>query len=317
MRRLSSAVSVLCIVILGGCGGGGGGGGSSSVSYKGVTTEALVTSTNAQDFASLAAGGADLQSVGGIAFRQSADAQAPTRQGPVLAASGLGDTVVQLLGARQASRAQKMVSGSQTDPGPCGGSATLNISADDQTGAFTGSVGFHDYCDQGVINGGAHFTGQMNLASMQPDYLTLSFGSLTFEDAGDHMAMGGTMRFDFGYPTTNFQMTVNVRDEVMGKTVRFQDYALSATDTGDGSDVVMTGRCYHPDYGYVELSTPETLHIGPSDMYPSSGSVQGDGASGTRMLVTAVNASQCRVQADTNGDGAVEWDSGIMLWTDL
>jgi hypothetical protein len=149
------------------------------------------------------------------------------------------------------------------------------------------------------------------MASGDPEYMTMSFGSLSFADATTRMTMGGNLSFDFrGYPTTIFGMSANVRDEVGGKTYRFLNYFVSTTDTGDGATLDVSGRCYHPDYGYVDLQTVEPIHIGFSDAYPSTGAIRGDGVDGTWVVLTALSATECQVQT-------VDWDSGPILWDDL
>jgi len=320
MDRLRAVGVVLCVGMLAACGGGGGGGGSEpSVPYTGLTTQAKVTTANAQDFASLAMGGADLESVGGFAGRQVYGEGEPGLQGPLPTAWLLQDFVLQRLDINRASRIAAAVQELRDEePGPCGGSMAINIKVDDQTGSFSGSISFRNYCDEGVLNGGTNFSGTINMAMGTPEYMTMSFGSLSFADASTRMTMGGNLSFDFrGYPTTIFGMSANVRDDVGGKTYRFLNYFVSTTETADGATLDTSGLCYHPDYGYVDFRTEELLHIGFADTYPSSGSIRGEGSDGTWVLLSALSSTECQLQADTNGDGTLDWDSGPILWDDL
>lgn len=319
MGRLFAAGLALWVGLAAGCGGGGGGDSEPTVPYTGLATEARVTTGNAEDLGSLAVGGTGLEEIGAISFRQAAAGEGSLGVGgPLGAARRVGQIALGIWQERADRRAQRPVRETWSDPGPCGGSVAFDITADDQTGEFHGSISFRDYCDEGVLRGGARFSGQVDLALGEPLFLTLSFGSLSYEDAVDRMAMGGTMSFDFrSHPTDVFRMTLNVRDEVEGKSYRFQDYQVVSTMAGDGADVVISGRCYHPDHGYVELHTVQPLHVLLNLDFPSSGALRADGTGGTWVLVTALSSFQCRVDADTDGDGSADWSSGPIPWTEL
>ncbi|WP_419655630.1 uncharacterized protein Dvar_47240 [Desulfosarcina variabilis str. Montpellier] len=83
--------------------------------------------------------------------------------------------------------------------------------------------------------------------------------------------------------------------------------------------MTISGDFYYPDYGYVSLSTEQTLIIDASTGTPSSGVliVTGEnGSSGgpTEARLTCYSEGQFQVEADTDGDGVYDWTSDMLSW---
>ena len=68
--------------------------------------------------------------------------------------------------------------------------------------------------------------------------------------------------------------------------------------------------------GRVTISTPHALMQQNGDAFPSQGAVLITGASGSTLLVTALNATQVQLQVDANGDGTVDGTT-TTTWTAL
>lgn len=66
----------------------------------------------------------------------------------------------------------------------------------------------------------------------------------------------------------------------------------------------------------VTLSTLQPLVTLGDDAYPSSGQILATGASGSKMRLTAQNATTVRIELDANGDGAYE-SMVTRLWSEL
>jgi hypothetical protein len=112
-----------------------------------------------------------------------------------------------------------------------------------------------------------------------------------------------------------------IRDEASGKVYWAEDYVMNVWDYPmlTYTDISMTGKSYHPDYGSVNVSTPTNFRINDLDAYPYQGVMLCEGQPGpaggnTTAQLTALSAATYRVVADTNGDAAVEWDSGVLYW---
>ena len=82
-------------------------------------------------------------------------------------------------------------------------------------------------------------------------------------------------------------------------------------------EIEIAGTFYHPDFGYVTLSTPEPMVLHDGDEWPESGTLIVTGASGSKAKLTANDHLTCTVDVDGDGDGTYEWDSDIMSWEDL
>ena len=81
----------------------------------------------------------------------------------------------------------------------------------------------------------------------------------------------------------------------------------------------MTINCgleYEPDHGYVDVTTEEVFVIHDGDDWPSSGIHLIIGADGNEAKLTAIDNLSFRLEADTDGDGIYDWDSGPLLWSD-
>jgi hypothetical protein len=221
------------------------------------------------------------------------------------------------------------------EPGTCGGNFTYNITVDDQTGAFNGTLTFNDFCEDGVaISGSVSFSGTINLISLDLINYLFSFNSLSVSEGSDSITLDGTISFviDAGPPPGGtITMNVLMRDKNTGKVYRFDNLIIDATDgmdvEGDFTQVSLTGRYFDPDYGYVDITTPTLIKIYWIYEWPTSGVVEIFGANGifggsTKARLTAIDNTLCRVEADVDGDGAYtgapnDYDSGFLSWINL
>jgi hypothetical protein len=60
----------------------------------------------------------------------------------------------------------------------------------------------------------------------------------------------------------------------------------------------------------------EPFIIYDGDDWPSSGALNIEGINSTIAILTTIDILRCRVEADTDGDGNYDCDSGILNWTD-
>jgi hypothetical protein len=84
-------------------------------------------------------------------------------------------------------------------------------------------------------------------------------------------------------------------------------------------DFQVSGKYYHPDYGYVNISTPTAFRIYSGSVWPSQGVLMLDGKTGiaggsTRARLTVISSNAYEVEADTDGDGTYDWNSGSLNW---
>lgn len=321
--------AVFFVVVLAACGGGGGGsgsnGGPSPVSYTGVTTQAVVTSANADDLS----GGAVLGGATGTATSltgvETDETISPVKMRSVVVSTALKKSLARMnfTAGGNSVVTGVMVSDSGTIPGTCGGSAPYSITLDDVTGDFSMTVSFNGYCDDGdTLTGSVNLSGKMNLVTLDFTALNLSTSSLAVVSGVDSFTIAGSIASTgITSNSENLLMTLDIRDGT-GTTYRVQglNWAMTYDSPSVGADRmrIVSGRFYHPAYGYVDVaSTSDFLSLSTSD-YPYAGTLVVTGSGGTRAQLTANNDAQTfTVVVDTNGNTIYDEPGTIYRWDSL
>lgn len=209
---------------------------------------------------------------------------------------------------------------SETIPAPCGGDATFDAKVDDK-GEITASLNFENYCvDEDIlISGSADFTGTVDLDTNEVVQFTLSLNSSTFEINGISLVIDGTFRADWESMRVTMSYVLKFKNP---DTNKFETYWLDVDpiqlsgEDGPFTDFTdINGRYYDYENGYVEISVGEKIRILDVDVGPSSGSLILTGVQGTKALLTFLNSTEFRVEADTDGDGLYnDYNSGSLWW---
>ncbi len=309
-----------------GCGGGGGSSdnrdGKEPDPYTGLTTPAQVDENNAVDIAagSFAAGAfgtvvtgleasPDDQRTAALPIDNFRTLMVPRILGDAARSVDLRPHLHPL-----SLRAEDTQTIKGTEFGPCGGSFSYKLEVDDDNGKFKGTFEFSDYCDHGVtISGVTDVKGKADLDSGEIITITFSFDNLS----DGTVTMDGKISLDFSVAPIICTLNVYLTDEAAEKVYWASNYSLNIDEYPGRIEIEMFGRFYHPDYGYVDVSTDGVFIIYDGDDWPSSGILLMVGANDTRAKLTAIDETTCRVEADTDGDGVYDWDSGPLLWSDL
>ena len=304
----------------GGGGGGDSGGATSGLSYSGVTTEAQVEESNATEISlgALEAGPTDVIGDGlvGLSVDQQIEPYPMRNFRSVKLPLILSDSLdmVDFSSASSFDINAATQSASDIINGSCGGTMSYSVSFDDVHGIFSGSFTFSNYCNDGTtINGAARFDGQMDVDTQAFIEATFSFDNLT----GGDLAIDGTIHIDFTTSPRIFTFNAYCQNPITGVVVWIQNYSITIDEFADHAVVEMGGRFYHPDFGYVTLTTPVALVLYSGEEWPDSGTLEVAGANGSKAKLTAIDNLTCTVEVDGNGDGTYEWDSGVMNWEDL
>lgn len=333
--NLMAWAAVFCLMVVG-CGGGGGGGGTApGVTYSGLETPADITGDNAQV---IAAGALEAGS-SGAGFTGIAALDGPGQAADEPEPLFLMDVTKALQGAVEgidlveAANQQNTPSAVQTvneqlEPGNCGGTASITISLDDQSGQFNGSFTFNSYCQDGTtMNGNTSLSGSADMSNPDNPMIvsfTINFSYFTVTSASSSVAMAGQITMALTYPTVSVTMDMRVQEG--DRVSKVENYQMDITDMGGYEEIDVSGRFFDQDYGYVDLLTPDPLQVFSGNEYPSAGYVVLTGKPGTAggftsIRLTALSDIYCQVLADTDGDGAYDgpgdYDSGEMLWTEL
>ena len=301
----------------GGCSGGGGGDESDGITYSGLTSSAQISETNAEDIAAGAfSTGLIGDSMAGLSLEQASTDYFIREFRTVKVPLILTDSLYQIdfakawIGGLQAAVHTER----DTINGNCGGSMSYSVTVDDAKGTFNGSFNFSGYCSDGTtINGRARFNGRINTATNEFIRARFSFDNLS----GGGFTLDGDLEIDFTVSPNLITFNAYGQDTISGKTYWIRDYSILIDEYTGFVEIEMAGRFYHPDYGYVTLSTtvPFVLHDG--DDWPTSGALIVTGENNSKAKLSAIDNLHCTIEADVDGDDAYEWDSGLKAWDDI
>ncbi len=306
-----------------GCSGGGGGGsddsggGDSGLTFSGVTTPAQVDESNAQEISGGAfAAGLIGDGMMGLSIDQQIESyhvrNFRSANLPIILSDSLN------LVDFTSSSSDGLQAATQTESdiiqGSCGGTMSYSVTIDEGQGTFKGSFTFSEYCNDGtIINGAARFTGQMDVDSGDFIEATFSFDNLS----GGDLALDGEIQVNFAVTPNAITFNAYGQDPISGAIFWIKDYSITIDEYAGYVEIEIVGAFYHPDFGYVTLSTPEAFVLHDGDEWPESGILTVTGANGSKAKLTAIDHLTCTVEVDREGDDTYEWDSDIINWEDM
>ena len=324
-NRLNKIFTLLVVVTFGvistlGTNGDDDGNGVNPVTYIGLESQAQVTSDNAQEFGEIAFLGVT------VTGTMSPDAVQLPRQDVTHSASML--EIIRMLHSvlsnvdDSSDLSASSVGWMEVEPpmpGLCGGSVSSSIDVNESTMEFSGNITFSNWCNNGfTMNGVVTFTGTCDATTFDPstqtcdiiDYV-MTFNTFTASEMDFSIAMTGTM--DTTTTSTGYETILNllVRDDNANRTFKYENYVTTVTLNSPSlgyDSVEVTGNVYHPDYGYVVVSTPTPVQFTHDSMEstPHAGVVLLTGADGsvgpTMARFTFIDMSSYRIEVDTNGD---------------
>ena len=336
-RTVSAVVCMLAVILLAGCGGGGGGGSASL--YTGITSPSTITDNNAEQIALQAYQAGDLSASTVSILGYSGSGNPATDRPKVL-------TLVRLLKdaaeetpvpagssvrTNSSTRALPMtvVTIDNTISDGSGGSMSFTLSADDQTGEFTGTFRFENWHGDGSgeISGLANVSGTFDMTGGSFAHISFSFNPITMVNGTDSVTIYGTLDLSVNGPSASALMSVYSRDNTSGETVWVDRYTLNVTDGPDGDfdgdpdyvDATVSGRIYLPYYGYVDVSTTASFRYSSGYRLPASGVLVVTGSGGRSARLTVIDAvpvsSGYYVEADVDGIPGYEWRFTDHPWT--
>jgi hypothetical protein len=304
-KMLSPGSAALLMVLLAafftaGCGGGGASGANNPPEPDGgKSTQAAITRSNAKTLIDAGSYSAPLTAVAG-----GSQQEAPSlRSGPAQ-------------GAHTAAYAPDTLSGN------CGGTAVSDSSYDSATAKIAGTTTYTDYCRDGTtMNGQTTFSGAFTQSSSYLD-VTFTFTDYSEKNAASHIVTNGTAALkgsieDGNITNGDMTMSASVEDAIAGATVKMEDVISSITATTTHTDMtILSGRLYHPDFGYADLATTSPIRTQTGEQHPSSGVLVMTGANNTKAKVTYISNTQYKVEVDESGGGTYAL-LGTYDWTTL
>jgi hypothetical protein len=318
MKRFCWFFAVLLAFSLSACGGGGGTTGSSP--YTGITTAAVITEANADAIAMSVYEAGDVSSSLSLPLGPSTEGAAGSAaaSGPrilflVRTLQGVAEDFESRQGASGGGALRTVVTESGTFDDGFGGSFSYMLSADDQTGDFTGTFTFTNFHgDAGTwMSGSMTASGNFDMTAGTFNSLQFSFPSLTISDGVSTQTAMGSVDLLSVYPSSTATVNLFLSDSLTGKTVWIDHFTLDVTEGAGYTEVTESGTIYLPDYGFVVVSTAVPFNYAAGSATPSSGVlvITGGvipGSWNCRVMLTAIDETTCAVDVDANGDGTYE-----------
>jgi hypothetical protein len=318
----------LLSMFLSSCGGGGGGdgGGPPGISYTGVATPAPIDGNNAVDLSTGAyQGGNTGGAVSVLGAVQTGGSEGTSSPRTLKVCRALEDSLrrVDLMSRSGGIPVGAVYEETGTVDGDCGGSASYTITVNDVTGEFSGSFNFDNYCSYGVtLSGNVTFSGDVDVNTGYLETFTFSFNNLTCTSGSDSFTLDGDISCDVVNDSSiTVSMDMFLKDNNTEKVYWAKNHTMTWTEGAGYMEFEWSGRYYDPDHGYVVVSTDTAFVIYDGDDWPSEGVlvITGDtGSEGgpTQARLTVLSSTTFQVEADTDGDGTYDWDSGVLYWSD-
>lgn len=300
--RLTISAGLFLSALLGGCGGGGGGGGGGSAApvYKGSTSQAIVTTSNAKALSVDAYSGSQISAaVSGVA-KEAADGSGQSSL--LLQTAGIMEASVTRILGMPRSTAKVVAATAQDTVQGFSGSFSYSINFDQNTGAFNGTVSFSQYLESATsvaISGPIAFSGSFNQSAGTFTSLNISMSNLNGTSGNKSYSLAGNLAYSTSIGTKNVTMSVVLTDNVSSNTYWVKDFILTLA----GNSLTMIGTYYDHVHGYVVISTIAPLTVPIFDATPTSGQLLFTGANGTKARLTFTVSGHI-VEADTAGNGA-------------
>jgi hypothetical protein len=314
-------IAVSLAYTIGGCAGGGGGGdgkdGDDGMNYSGLTDAAEINELNAEDISG-GAFGAGLIGDGmmALSLSQYQNNNYVNKYRAVKIPVILSDSLnfINFSASSTDGFEAALETVSEAIDGSCGGSMSYTVNADNKDGTFSGRFTFKDYCNDGTtINGKARFDGKMNIDTGEFVDAYFSFDNLS----GGDLNLDGDIEIDFSASPNVINFNAYGQDPSSGKIYWIKNYSITIDEYSGFIQIEMAGRFYHPDYGYVTLSTTEPFVLHDGDEWPASGTLIVKGANSAKAKITAIDNTKCAVEADIDGDDSYEWVPETLIWDEI
>ncbi|MEK6755402.1 MAG: hypothetical protein AABZ02_04535 [Bacteroidota bacterium] len=326
---------VICSVLVA-CGGGGGGsvvGGSGGSSpYTGIQAPAEISNQNAVEIVSSALSGADMGTTSAIVPLSAETRKIDFSGSPIPLTTNIASSIRTVITslpvlnsvAPSYSSPRPLFSETGSFPDPYGiGSLSYNITIDEVTYNFSGSLtynNFHFYLDS-YINGTVSISGYSDQYFRLQTY-TISSSGITYVLEGQPLSILAfsyteSVTFDStGFPITyDTTMTYYVKDDITGKVSWVDHYTIHQEQINSSTvSASISGRFYHPNYGYVDIVTVQPFisdYLG--SYYPYSGILIFTGANNKSAKLTVLDSTNVLLEVDSDGNGTYEY-SQVLPW---
>ena len=288
-----------------------------TIGFTGSTLQAEITPLNAESLAAGAfAGGQSTVTPKSLKLSQHSNAARIDIFRPLRVPLMLADSLrrIELGAALSIPSHSNLITESDNLDGSCGGELSYTLTLNEISGEFSGTFLFTDYCEDGIIiSGETDVDGTFEVSSGVFDTATFSFNDLS----DDSHTLDGEISLDFTETPIVATFTAYSKDKQSGQVYWLKDYSINLYELSDRVEIEIFGTFYNPDSGFVTLTTSEPFVVFDEGDWPASGQLVIQGAIATKAQLTAMDQLHYRIEADTEGDGIFDLNSGILNWTEL
>lgn len=294
--------------------GGGGGGSSTTVSsggpsYTGIASKAIIDASNANELGEGSVSGTKTGSGLAVATGVVVNGQEVKASPRTLDLANILASKVKRVKLDQAAFLPGAIQ-TLTGNDPCtnGGTVSYSLQADDVSGAFSGDFSFNSCIEQQTtLSGNVTVSGVVNLVTDDIDLMSMSLTAFTETSGADSYTMTGTVSFTFNGNSSTVTMNLLAQDNNnAGSTEKLENVVITVTDNVAFISMTLSGRYFHPDYGYVDVVTVQPLVIQSTDVWPSQGEFTLSGDVNTSAHITVISNTQYTLEVDTDGNGTLE-----------
>ena len=283
--------------------------------FTGATTQARISATNAKDLTAGAVLGSLLSvAVQGSEFNQNSvepqiDAFRLLRF-PLILRDSLRRIEFSAPTFTLSEESIKMETGNFG--GSCGGNFSYSLNHDTVAKKFSGNLSFANFCGNGItISGETDSEGTYDVDS--GDFITANF---SFDNLTDgYFTFDGEISIDFADQPMLVTLKVLTKNNRSDKIYWIKTYSMNIFEFVGHAEIEIYGTFYHPDWGFVDLTSIDPFIVHNEDDWPTSGRFVIEGDHHTKAELFALDPLIFKVEADADGDGALEWDSGFLNWT--
>jgi hypothetical protein len=280
-----STLVTMFITSLVACGGGGDGTSYPDLSYTGVQTQAIIDPDNANAFASvILEGGSDSTNIpllGGATVNPQPSTGLPDSE----SLNRLSNLAADILKNKMSNSGGALVTGETSSiNGNCGGSMT--ISGEDTGSSISATVTMDNFCESdgfgntftshGRMTLNATYTGTSNNPTFTSMQINIEYLKLTFNDGVtvESEEFSGSISATFDGLGNPDSITLSVNFKYEGQIFKIANFNV------DEAAGTIEARLYHPDHGYVDITTTSAFTYDTFNEEFCDGSLQITGSDG-------------------------------------
>lgn len=212
--------------------------------------------------------------------------------------------------AKTSATYTKSPAATETGQGSCGGSATITDNSTNNQINY--SLNANNFCDEDGDGDRYEADGQLGLSgSIEPYNINMLANNFTinYPFFEVNASIDGDIYIEVNDAITrSFSNQITTRDNSTGRTFMREDW--SEEYNSDNGTLALSGRMFHPQLGYVVLSTLNLLEVDSTSLYPVAGGVRL--LSNESQAFISFYSGGYLVEADINNDDIIDFSQDYL-----